>query len=313
MGMEMKSFWAWERDVLRWTWRQTWSSLKHDIKGIVLTIAIPIVLSLLVQWIPIFREALDSSGIMQEWVVAIAGVALVVVFALGSFARNWIIAPYLADKIGIEAHQKTVKDLTGKLTESTARIQELEVEKIPRVEVRPFACFPSAYEQSRYSTWAELQITNTSSSPLKDVSVQIRENVGVYQLRDEPDKGKFFLGAGMEDQWRPANVFWSESNVGPNQLITSIPAGATINAVVAIHNKISPALGYFNTSTHPPFSESKIMLEISSPDMNIWKGEYYIEYHPPRTDKFEFVEWGECARATNKLRSAVRWGGSQPE
>jgi hypothetical protein len=56
----------------------------------------------------------------------------------------------------------------------------------------------------------------------------------------------------------------------------------------------------FNTLTHPPMLESRIVIEVSSPSSNTWRGIYYIAYHPLKTDKFEFVEW-DSWKANHKV------------
>jgi hypothetical protein len=87
--------------------------------------------------------------------------------------------------------------------------------------------------------------------------------------------------------------------VTTKSLSTSIPSGATRCAEVAFHGEHSPALGTFNTPSYPVMLESRIAVEVSSRNSNIWRGLYYIEYHPSARDEFEFIEWDLWRKSHN--------------
>jgi len=47
--------------------------------------------------------------------------------------------------------------------------------------------------------------------------------------------------------------------------------------------------------------EARIVIAVSSPNMNTWRGVYYIAYVPPHQDEFEFVEWDLWLKSHNVI------------
>lgn len=187
----------------------------------------------------------------------------------------------------------TVSAPVKQRNEARKRVIRLEEERIPHIELQPTTGKKASYEQGNKTAWAELKVTNTSSSvPLEDVSVQIVELVQIYEKQNEQGVGTgIYHLHEIYPNWNPSNVFWSERNTLANQLSILIPPGDTKYAMIAFHLESGPDLGLFNTPTNRHILESKIVIEVSSPNSAIRRGAYYIEYHPPSKDEFEFVEW----------------------
>lgn len=170
------------------------------------------------------------------------------------------------------------------------------------ITVKPVTGKRARNEQNKKTAWAELKIINASEINLQEVSVQIVELVQVYEKQDGQG-----IGTGIYHlhepypSWNPSNVYWSERIYLPNQLNVNIPPNSTGYAMIAFHEEHAPALGSFNIPTHPQMLESKIKVEISSPNFAIWKGSYYIEYHPVARDEFEFVEWDLWCKSHNVI------------
>lgn len=177
--------------------------------------------------------------------------------------------------------------------EARAKVTALEKEKEPCIEVHPLPCARASYERRDKTAWAVLKVKNASSwVDLEKVNVQIVELMQVFECQDDQGIGKGVYSLNEPyPLWTPANVYWDESNALGNQFEIPIPRGATRLALIAFHWEMGTALGYLNTSTRPPMLESRIVIEISSPNMNTWQGVYYIGYLPPSQDRFEFVEW----------------------
>ncbi len=197
-----------------------------------------------------------------------------------------------------------------KWKEATQRVVELEEERIPKIIAVPITGNRARYEAVRYTAWAELKITNTSSSmPLNDVSVKIMELTQVLEKQD--GRGSYFLHEPYPS-WNPSNVYWSERNAQPKQLTLAISPNESKCALIAFHGELSPDLGIFNTPTYPVMLESKIVIEVSSPNSETRRGVYYIEYHPPTRDEFEFVEWDSWRESHNVIeQSTLGKGDSQ--
>ena len=220
-------------------------------------------------------------------------------FAILLFLINAIKAPFLKAKENRGEYNVKVSSLEAELNSTKERLLILEEERIPKIVAEPITCKPASYERVSKTAWAELKIKNTSSDvPLEDVNVQIAELIGVFEKQDE--RGVYFLHDSYPD-WNPSNIYWSESNAPANQLSITIPPGATRYALIAFHPDLGPALGIFNTLTYPPMLESKIAIEVSSPNTLTWRGEFYIEYHPPGRDEFEFVEWDSWCGSHNVI------------
>lgn len=177
--------------------------------------------------------------------------------------------------------------------EARAKVDALEKERQPSIGVHPLPYKRAPYERDNKTACAGLEVKNTSSEvDLNSVSVQILEVMQVFEIQDEKGVGTGTYGLfDRYPKWIPANVYWDSSSAIGNQFEIPIPRGATKVALTAFHRQNGPALGFLNTPTYPPMQESRIVIEISSPNMNTWQGTYYIEYLPSRQDKFDFVEW----------------------
>lgn len=181
--------------------------------------------------------------------------------------------------------------------EARRRVFELSEEKKDNIEANPITGKRAEYENVQYTAWAELQVKNTSNDvTLEDVRVQIVELSQV--LEDQDEKGSYFLHE-PHPRWSPSNAYWSERNSPPNQLGLPISPNDSSCALIAVHFDHGPALGKFNTPTKPTMLESKIVIEVSSKNSRIWRKAYYIEYHPPLRDEFEFEEWDLWCKRDN--------------
>ncbi|MDO8715794.1 MAG: hypothetical protein Q7J73_03180 [Dehalococcoidales bacterium] len=159
------------------------------------------------------------------------------------------------------------------------------------IEVTPITGEKSDYEGHELSAWADLEIKNTGPQS-SDMRVKIAEVMLVYEEKDKEGRGiGIYHLAEPTPKWSPANVYWSGITGEPNQLVRTVQPGETQSAPIAFHHKNGSGIGVFNTRTHRSLLESRIAIEISGTGSNTWRGFYYIEYHPPRTDQFEFVEW----------------------
>lgn len=269
--MDFLKFLRYERRLFSKAWDQTWTAVKQHVKGLVWTISTPIGLVILLYLIPTFKPVFSGGGLIQEWLAACVGIVVVLIFVIFVFAKNIILASY----------------------QDTEKLGVLEEERIPKIIVSPTTGKPISYEKNELSAWAELEITNISTFPLQEVTVQILETVLVLEKQDT--RGSYFLHQPSE-RWNPSSVFWSGRTGPAGEFSRSIPPKGTQYATIAFHPKPGSGLGTFNTLTHPPMQESKITIEVSSPNINAWRGTYYIEYHPASTDDFEFIEWDEWCR-----------------
>jgi len=249
----------------------------------------------------------------EQWKESMANLVWAVPLSIW-VAFCFLIVPYrLATKYrkqGIETKER----LESQVQEMKQRLQTLEEKSIPCIEVHPLPCKRRDYERDNKTAWAALQVTNTSSGvDLENVSVQILELMQVYERQDEQGKGTGIYSLhGSYPRWSPANVYWSETNAPAKQFEISIPRGATRLAVIAFHLESGPALAILNTPQYPHMLEYRMVIAISSRNMNTWQGAYYIEYVPPRQDKFEFVEWDLwCAKHNVIERSTPDNGDSQ--
>lgn len=164
------------------------------------------------------------------------------------------------------------------------------------VEVRPTTGKPTNYERNELTAWADLVIKNTSPSSA-DMSVKIVEVVQVYEKENEQGKGTgIYHLFEPSPKWSPASVYWSGRTGTPRQFVRTVQPNESQYATIAFHHRNMSGIGTFNTLTQPPLLESKIVIEVSSPNMRTWQGTYYIEYHPPGRDSFEFVEWASWCK-----------------
>ncbi len=227
----------------------------------------------------------EGSG---RFISAICPTAVVILGAIIGiiiiFIINLILAPYRQRN---EARKKVVK---------------LEEERIPHIIASPFTTQPQGSWDTNTFPSAELSVKNISrSTALDEVSVQISECFSVFEKQDEP--GIYYLHGYLLDGWHPANVYWSERTDLPNQLSVSISPEETKSALIAFRKKLNPALGIFNTPTYPVFVDGvKITIEVSSTNSAMWKGEYYLKYRPPRTNKFDFIKWDEWESTHNVIK-----------
>lgn len=178
------------------------------------------------------------------------------------------------------------------------RVETLEKERIPYLELKPVSGNPHNEYENAPTAWAELQVRNTSHiKPLTNVRVQITRCV--YALEKQEQRGSYFLHDNRG--WLPTNVYWSERNTQPNTLHTTINPGDTGIALIAHHPKGSVSLGIFNTRARSTFVGGQLIkVFVSSTESAPIIGEYYIEYHPPARDEYEFLEWDEWL-TTHKL------------
>lgn len=252
------NFWLYERRIFYKACSKTKATVKDCIKGILFTIFIPIGVAVFIYLFPAAEPVFNGGGLMQEWIVAIVGIALFIAFVFGVFMKNLILAPFNQDR-----------SLNEELNEKEQRIRLLEVERIPHIEVKALVGKPQSYDRSELTTWAELEIRNTSSSiDLTEVSVKIIEATFVYEDQDGKGKGTgtYQLHRGYPN-WSPSNVYWSGRTGQPDQFRRPINRLEKQYATIAYHHKLGNALAPYNILTKPNVLESKILVEISSP---IW-------------------------------------------
>ncbi len=280
--------------MLRRAGLQTWSTVEQHILGIFLTILTPVVLYA-ISFIPAIQQAFKDGGFMQEWIIALIGVGLVIAYILGVFTKNVIFAPSIEDK-----------NLRDNITEKEALIGKLEEEQKPKFIVKPTNSKREQYENTELTSWAELAITNDSSTHLNDVSVKIMECVNVLEKTDREDGrdlGKYFLATISE--WHPSSVYWSGRTGDTNEANRPLKPTETQYATIAFHHKHGTGLGTFNILAHPPMTEAKIAIEVSSPNSNTWRGEFYIGYRPASTDRFEFEEWETWCKSHEIIEPSI--------
>ncbi len=280
--MEWPEFLRYEGRLFGKAIRQTWATTNQHLVAIYFTIGIPIAVALFAYFVPAFDTVFSGGGLMQEWIVALAGIILFLVFFLSVFTKNLILAPSTEER-----------ELQNNLIEKGDRIKVLEDANIPKFDVRPRTDKRTSYEQTELTSWAELEIRNTSPSvDLADVNVKIVELVRVYEKQNEKGIGigEYHLHEPYPN-WSPANVYWSGRTGTPHQFSRPINPGELQYATIAFHHKNGAGLGVFNNLNHTPLLECRIVVELSSSGSNSWQGIYYVAYHPLRTDEFEFVEW----------------------
>jgi len=314
--MGYPEFLQYEGRLCRKAWSQTWATVKQDGKGILWTIGVPIVLAFLVPRIPAVKSVFSGGGLMQEWIIALVGIALAIAFGIGVFTKNLILAPSATERERQKSHDGEVQDLKRDLSQKDERLKVLEEERVPKFAVEPFVGECSNYEKTELTAWADLKIENTSTSvPLSEVSVKIVELLLVCggPNTGEGAKGTYRLYEPLT-KWPPASAYWSGRTGAPGQFSRPINPREAQYATIAFHRKNGSGLGEVNVLSHPPLLESKITIEVSSPNSNTWKGDFYIAYQPKGMgDKFEFVDWESwCKNHAVIEQSTPDKGGSQP-
>ncbi len=190
----------------------------------------------------------------------------------------------------------TASATTKQRNEARHKIHELT--DVPPISVKAVTGKRRAdYERTQHLMWADLQITNNSTSELKDVQVSVERCLG---LGNDPTKKN---GLIMWDQYniKPFSVYWAETQTQPKQMKLDIPKGATRSALIAFQNNSNGGQFNFNSLNREWIAtEVKIDIEISSNVTILWTGSFYIECRPnyagktiPEYDpaRFEFVEW----------------------
>lgn len=191
------------------------------------------------------------------------------------------------------------------LEDITERLRVLD-ERHPicqSVAVKPITGKREAdYEKTEHTMWAELQVTNTGASELKDVQVNITECLTLQAKQHSASQNDFAIWNHLGT--KPFCVYWSERQTKPKQINLVIPSAATRSALVAFQD--NPNGGQFNFNSLNRewiVGGVKMSLEISSHEAVLWNGDFYIECHPNylggERAKFEFVEWNAWAKDKN--------------
>lgn len=253
---------------------------------------ISIILVVIAIWVVKYIGGSEQMNEEFNWLLAVFTAAVVIYVPM--FTWNLLRAPSRMEKDAKEARDKEIEKIESTLKEKESRVGQLEREQIPKFKIRPIEGKPQNYEQNELTSWAELEITNDSSAPLAIVKVQILECARVFEKMDDDGypTGEYWLDDSSKD-WNPSNVYWSGRTGEPKKFDRVIAPHEPQYAPVAFHHKMGGGLGVFNILTHAPMMESRIVVAISSPNSNTWKGAFYIGYHPSSIDKFEFTEWDE--------------------
>jgi len=264
--------------VIRVSCKKTKNTARQYIFPTVIVATTPVIVSLFL------GSHFDEDAVMQQWMISIVGLCLTAAFFAGVFFNNLVKAP-----VELES------DMVDTYANDKLHLQALEEERIPKIIAKPITGKRANYESNKNTCWAELKITNTSPSvPLMNVTVQIVELVQVYERQNEEGESMGVYSTHEPyPNWSPSNVYWSERNTLTHQLTLDISPNESKCAMVAFHGDNKPALGVLNTPTYPIMLESKIVIEVTSPDSSRWREAYYIEYHSPSTDEFEFIAWDE--------------------
>ena len=148
--------------------------------------------------------------------------------------------------------------------------------------------------------WASLEISNSNPRrALTDVQVrvvdcekveqalqlvEVTEEPGLQRSEVVPNTFKV-LGQILGD-WIPVHILWD-----PNQSVaTTIPPAASRTIVVAFSDDSNGPPGIINDRTHTHLHvENRITVEVSSPDMAAWKGQFFIRCHP----QYVYGDWAQ--------------------
>lgn len=273
--------------MLKRAWQDTKGFFGWNKKSLVFLLLYAV--GLLLYWVLQGVEA-----VKEEILFFLAfGLAPIGGFAILLFLWNSLRAPIRMEKQTKESHKEQVDELNTELEGVKQRVQLLEDERIPCIEAKPIAGRREWDWEHEHLMWAELEVTNTSSSqPLNDVGVRIAKCISVQPKQDAPDQYVLI----DFPSWNPVSVYWSERNAPKSQLRTSLSPSETKTALVAFQDNSNGVTSVFNAPTHPlRIGGAKIEIEISSLNSALWKGSFYIECTPhwlrgPQAT-FEFVKW----------------------
>lgn len=174
----------------------------------------------------------------------IGGLIGLVVAIILIFIFNWLLAPYRICK-------DEKDELNTKLCSVKQRTQILEDERIPRIEVKTFCGKRSFDYENKHLMWAELRISNTSSSlPLKDVQVRIisvLEIISYIEGKEKVEKRDLY----ERGNFSPVGISWSERDTYPPSVITEIPPSSMKAALVAFQDNSNGGDGILNSPVAP--------------------------------------------------------------
>lgn len=246
---------------------------------------------------------------MREEVIVTIALALLpfgLIFA-GVLMRNLLLIPSRMEKDAQEQNRKLTEKLNTQSVEYKQHISELEEERIPKFAIHHTSGKSIMEDRNELSSWAELKIRNTSTSvDITDVKVKIVALMRVYEEQDEKGvgTGKYRLTKPYPE-WEISSVIWSGRTGNPGEIGRTIHPNETECTAIAYNLKNRNDVAVFNVRNFPPVWESRITIEVSGTGSNTWKGVYYIEYHPPRTDEFEFVEWNTWLKTHKVIASST--------
>lgn len=231
----------------------------------------------------------------EEWRWAVAVLVASTTFYIPMFVWNLFKAPGHMEKEADKVHKQEFELLYLKTIEQKGRIAKLEEERIPKFAIHHTSGKSIMGDRNELSSWAELKIRNTSTIvDIADVKVKIVALMRVYEEQDE--KG---VGTGTYrlikpyHEWEISSVIWSGRTDNPGEIRRTIHPNETECTTIAYNLKNRNDVAVFNVRNFPSVWESRITIEVSGTGSNTWQGVYYIEYHPPIKDEFEFVEWTE--------------------
>jgi len=246
---------------------------------------------------------LDESLWKRAWKDSKAGwksLPLLLLQAIGSaavgsvFMWYWGIVLFVSAMtcVGIAA---TIRASVAQRNDARYRVRELEEERAPHIAVKPHVGRRTWDYEHEYLMWAELHVTNTSSSLiLKDAGVRIVGCLNVVEKQNEP--GSYLLHE--LHKWNPTNVYWSIRDAQPLQLKLHIPPNTTRTSLIAFSKDSNgpPAICNSPQSPKPQIHlGSRLEIEVSSLNAATWKGVFYLECHPNYVGgdraRFEFIEW----------------------
>jgi hypothetical protein len=261
---------------------------------IISTIALPFALWLVLQilqqakpgWLPEGWE----EAVAWQVLIAVSGLTFVLLFSLTSLAKHLILIP---SRLEIEAKKKADERyelVSGKLAVTSVENERLNEERVPGMTAASRTGLHSL-GIGAHLMWAELEVYNTSPTlPLADVRVRVVDSECIFQDQDNPDLYKN-LGHELND-WSPITLRWAQSDY----ITAIISGGASRTLLVAFSDDSNGPPAVFNDLDHTRCSlESKITLEISSPNSATLHSSYFIQCHGNYVGgpsaRFEFVPW----------------------
>jgi hypothetical protein len=196
-----------------------------------------------------------------------------------------------------------LEEIISNETKSKINNHQLEKGKII-IEVKPNSGHRSDKWEHEHLMWAELTVTNLSSSLLiKDVEVRIIDFLNLQEKQDRKNEYVLF----RLHKWNPILTYWSERNAPPSQLNLDIPANAKRISLIAYSDNSNGPPAIFNTPTSAKpllfTGGHKIDIEVSSSNSVIWNGEFYIECHP----KYVTKEFPYYTNATIEFETWEEW------